>query len=135
MSGGGQGAGGGVEKIPEGTGAGDARSGGTDARGAQNQNADAAGTADVGPQLCGPTGGGPHWVEEGGTVTAILKCATGRVALGDAFIFGTLPRGATYDVATATLTWKTSLDQAGVHLLPITVRPWNETGEIKIGVV
>lgn len=85
-------------------------------------------------QICGPTGGGPYWVEEGATVTVKLKCSTGQATTGEAFKLGTLPKGATYDVATATLSWKTALDSAGVYLIPVTVNPWKETGELKIGV-
>ncbi len=84
--------------------------------------------------ICGPSAGDPYWVEEGATVTAKLKCATGSAATGDAFTLGVLPRGATYDPVTATLTWNTALDSAGVYLIPITVKPWNETGQLKIGV-
>ncbi len=85
-------------------------------------------------QICGPTGGGPYWVEEGATVTATVKCATGRAAPAGSFTLGALPKGATYDDATGTLTWKTTLDQAAVYLIPITGKTWNEVGLLKIGV-
>ncbi len=84
------------------------------------------------PPPCGPTGGGPYWVEEGTEVTARLDCSTGRELTGDAFTFATLPRGATYDPSTATLTWTPGLDQADVHLIAVSVG--RETSTIKIGV-
>jgi spore coat protein H len=99
-----------------------------------------AGTAmamgDVAPAMpmCTPTGGGPYWLEEGQTVTASIKCATGRQHPGDDFVLEGVPAGARYDSATATLSWKTGLDSGGVYLVQVKAQPFDEVGEIKIGV-
>src|SRR5262245_6373042 len=77
----------------------------------------AARAPDAGAGQCAPTGGGPHWTEEGKPVTASISCATGRALAGTAFQIAALPAGAVYDPATATLTWTPKLDQAGVYLL------------------
>ncbi len=82
------------------------------------------------PPRCQPTSGGPHWLEEGSDLSAAVRCESGVEAHD--FVVDPLPRGATWDAPTATLTWRPALDQAGVYKLKVTTG--RETGEIKIGV-
>jgi spore coat protein H len=83
------------------------------------------------PPRCGPTIGGPSWVEEGETLTAALRCASGLEA-GPARAIDPLPRGATFDAATGQLSWRPGLDQAGVYRL--TLRAHGEAATTTVGV-
>jgi hypothetical protein len=120
------------------TGAGGAGTGGMPAPGASRDGAaPAAGGADggAGPAAgCRPTTGGPHWLEEGQTLMFRARCETGAAAPGGAFSLDMLPRGATFDAATATFRWTPGLDQGATYYLTLTARPWNETADVKIGV-
>ena len=90
---------------------------------------------DLPPALsCEPDGGGPYWLLEGETVEIPVRCATDLELPGGAFTIDPLPAGATYDPATATLTWTPGLDQGAVYTLSITATDLGETGSVKIGV-
>lgn len=86
------------------------------------------------PIQCDPQGGGPYWLLEGETVKVKLSCKTGFQLAGADFAIDPMPTGATYDPATATMTWTPGLDQGAVYNLTITATPYNETGAVKIGV-
>src|SRR5262245_50852096 len=88
----------------------------------------AGGAAVEAALACGPTGGGPYWVEEGDSVTVAIACSTGLALPGDAFTLTNLPADAAYDATSARLTWKTSLSDAAVYLVPVTAL--GEVGEI-----
>lgn len=83
--------------------------------------------------ICGPTAG-PVWIEEGSTVSAKVSCRSGVGAEGSAFRLEDLPSGATYDPATATVTWKTGLADAAVYHVKIVWTPKGEEGDLQIGV-
>ncbi|MBI2894316.1 MAG: CotH kinase family protein [Deltaproteobacteria bacterium] len=84
---------------------------------------------------CGPTGGGPHWIEEGEPLSVRVRCATGLELAGDAFVIANLPDGAAYDPSRATLDWTPGLDQGGVYDLSIEVPSVAEAGPSRIGVL
>ncbi len=81
---------------------------------------------------CDPQGGGPYWLLEGETVKVPLSCKTGLELAGGEFTIDPLPAGATYDPATATMSWTPGLDQGAVYSLTITAK--GEAGAVKIGV-
>ncbi len=81
--------------------------------------------------MCNPTAGPPIWVEEQSAVKATVTCGTGKVAT---FQVANLPTGAQWNAATSTLTWTPGLDQAAVYVLKITSTPYDEVGDLKIGV-
>jgi hypothetical protein len=83
--------------------------------------------------ICAP-GGGPYWLEELEQASFPIACATGFSLPGSAFSFESLPAGASYDAATASITWRPELNQAGVVLIGVTVAELAESGVVKIGV-
>lgn len=92
-------------------------------------------TPDLPPPLhCDPGAGGPYWLQEGEKVEFALSCKTGLELAGAEFTIDPLPEGASYDAATATLSWTPGLDQGAVYELTITATPFGETGTVKIGV-
>jgi spore coat protein H len=82
---------------------------------------------------CQPSAGGPYYLLEGESVSATIVCKTG---LHDPRLlsFASLPPGAAYDQASATLTWTPGLDQAGVYELSILGSSSIDTGTLKIEV-
>jgi hypothetical protein len=84
--------------------------------------------------VCGPTAGAARWAREGEQVTATVTCATGHSAPGLRFAVDNLPRGASFDEATATLRWTPAGDQAAVWNLTLRERSTGETGTLKVGV-
>ena len=58
---------------------------------------------------CEPTAGGPHWLEEGETLSLTVSCVNGNPMKGSAFHLKHLPSGAHYDKETATLRWTPGL--------------------------
>jgi hypothetical protein len=66
-------------------------------------------------QRCEPSGGGPHWLLEGETVTFPVTCATGLALPDGAIEVGPLPDGATYDPVAREVTFSPGLDQAAVY--------------------
>jgi hypothetical protein len=92
------------------------------------------GTTSAPPPRCEPTGGGPHWLLEGETVTFEVKCGTGMALEGDAFAVGPLPDGAVYDASTRTVTFTPGLDQAAVYEVEVRVEQTSEASRVKIGV-
>lgn len=95
-----------------------------------------SGTGGTGPEVrsCDPSGGGPHWLLEGETVTFSVSCATGLELPGDAFEVAPLPEGAVYDPATREVTFSPGLDQAAVYEIEIRVAQVSEVGRVKVGV-
>jgi hypothetical protein len=83
---------------------------------------------------CQPTAAGPYVLLEGDSVAVRITCQTG-LQMPSALSFDTLPLGATYDAATATLTWTPTLDQAAEYDLTVRARPWNETSVVRVIVV
>jgi hypothetical protein len=83
---------------------------------------------------CEPSGGGPHWLLEGETVTFTVSCATGLALPDDAFVVGPLPEGAAYDPALREVTFSPGLDQAAVYEVEIFVAQTSEATRVKIGV-
>ena len=74
------------------------------------------------PPQCAPTAGGPYRVIEGEPVSFTVTCATpGEQRAGDRFVLPDLPAGASYDPATATVTWTPGFDQAAVRALTLAV--------------
>ncbi|MDB4976312.1 MAG: cotH [Myxococcaceae bacterium] len=71
---------------------------------------------------------------EGSPVTVKLSCLTGLVAPAGALTFDKIPSGASFDTATATLSWTPSLSQGATYELTVRASPWDETGVVKIGV-
>ncbi len=100
-------------------------------------DADAPATADAGV-ACAPRAGGPHWLEEGETLTLTIACTVGpERGPGElAFSVDPMPAGTSYDPATATLSWTPGLDQAAVYQLTLGVvgGAAADTGQVKIGV-
>jgi len=83
---------------------------------------------------CLPSGGGPHAVLEGQSISLIVKCADGVTETGTIDL-GSLPEGAQFDRATSTFTWTPSLAQAGKHVLRARHERTGERGEIVLHVV
>ncbi|WP_437320800.1 CotH kinase family protein [Sorangium sp. So ce385] len=83
---------------------------------------------------CEPSGGGPHWLLEGETVTFPVACASGLALAGDAFEVGPLPEGAAYDPVAREVTFSPGLDQAAVYDIEIRVAQTSEVGRVKVGV-
>jgi spore coat protein H len=82
--------------------------------------------------LCRP---GPYWLTEGETVTIDVLCPpAGDDITGDAVTIAALPVGATYDPATARITWTTTLDQAAVHELTAEIPARGESAALTVGV-
>lgn len=91
---------------------------------------------DAAPTLpkCKPSGAGPYYLLEGEPVQVQLRCETGADTTQAQLSFESLPAGATYDAATATMSWTPRLDQAAVYELTIRSGSWSETGSVKLGV-
>jgi spore coat protein H len=82
--------------------------------------------------VCAPDGGGPYWLEEGETVVFTIVCSNDAALDGAAVSIDGLPAGASYDAATATVSWTTDLDDAAVY--EIALELGGELGDVKIGV-
>lgn len=99
-----------------------------------------SGTPDAGtppppkPTVCGPTAGDARWVQEGEPVTATVTCGTGHSAADVRFTVDNLPRGASFDEATATLRWTPTRAQSAVWNLVLHEKSTGETGTLKVGV-
>lgn len=93
-----------------------------------------AGTPPPKQTACGPTAGEPRWVLEGEALTATVTCATGLTGPTLRFSVENLPKGASFDAASATLRWTPGLDQAAVWLLTLQEASTGETGTLKVGV-
>ncbi|WP_437767939.1 CotH kinase family protein [Sorangium sp. So ce764] len=96
--------------------------------------ATAGGTSSPEGSRCEPSGGGPHWLLEGETVTFPVTCATGLALPDGAIEVGPLPDGATYDPVAREVTFSPGLDQAAVYEIEIRVAQTSEVGRVKIGV-
>ena len=86
---------------------------------------------------CEPGPLGPHWLQEGETLAMELTCETGLQIAGDRFAFTDLPANASYDPATATLTFSPQLDQAAIYRLSVSVTMMygpNEVRSMTVGV-
>ncbi|MFO0546842.1 MAG: CotH kinase family protein [Polyangiaceae bacterium] len=94
----------------------------------------AGGAGGAGPELCKPTGGGPFWLEEGESVTVTFTCETGALLDGADLTVEGLPANATYDAASASVTFTPGLDQASVYLWRATLGATGEVGLVKVGV-
>ena len=83
---------------------------------------------------CGPSGGGPHWIMEGETVSFDVVCATeldlgaGGIELDD------VPEGADWDADAGHFEWTPGLDRAAVYHLALSAPDVDEAGEVVIGV-
>lgn len=91
-------------------------------------------SADLPPPACAPSGGGPYWLLEGEGVEVTVACTSGETLPGDAFTIVPLPDGASYDAASATMTWTPALDQGAVYELTVEVAATGETAILEIGV-
>ncbi len=96
-----------------------------------------AGPPDAGPvtRLCEPTAGEAQWVLEGASLSATVRCATGLQRADLRFSIVELPRGASWEAASATLRWTPERDQAAVYPLTLREETTGETGTLKVGVV
>lgn len=83
---------------------------------------------------CGPTAGGPYWMEEGESLVVKLHCRNGTVAGSVDFDVSALPRGADFDRGEKELRWTPALDQAGVYAVDVMVAGTSERTTLKIGV-
>lgn len=83
---------------------------------------------------CEPSGGGPHWLLEGETVTFPVSCATGLALADGALEVGPLPEGAAYDPVAREVTFSPGLDQAAVYEIELRVAQTGEVGRVKVGV-
>ncbi len=84
------------------------------------------------PVVCGPTGGGHHWILEMERIQIEARCATGYDLVDAAFTLDPVPPGAVWDAAT--LDWTPGLDQGAVYELTLAVPELGEVATIKIGV-
>jgi spore coat protein H len=85
---------------------------------------------DGGSERCRPTGGGPHWLTEGESVSFEVACDTGlELGAGD-FSLAPLPPGATFEAGR--FAWSPGLDQAAVVRMEIGAA--GEVGEVVVGV-
>jgi hypothetical protein len=116
-----------------GGGAGDP-DGGDDGDGATGDGASADGATPDAAASCAPTAGATRWIEEGEALTATVACATGDEPGDDGFEVTGLPAGATFDAATATISFTPGLDQAAVYTIGLAAPSLGETGELVIGV-
>ncbi|EYF05106.1 CotH kinase family protein [Chondromyces apiculatus] len=91
-------------------------------------------TASDPPGLCAPSGGGPHWLREGETLTFTIGCTTSLSLDGTALEITGLPPGATHDPATGEVRFTPALDQAAVYDVTVHVPATDETTHVKIGV-
>lgn len=82
--------------------------------------------------LCRP---GPFWLTEGETVTIDVLCAPpDDPVAGSDVTFADLPAGASYDAASARLTWTTALDQAAVYEITAELPGRGESAVLTVGV-
>lgn len=86
------------------------------------------------PPPCAPTTGGPHVLQEGETLTLTARCTSAREVPPQGFTFVEPPEGATFDSATATLTWTPALDQAGRYEIVLAVPELDEQTVVRIAV-
>ncbi len=93
-----------------------------------------AGTPPPKPTVCAPTGDGPHWLQEGESLTVTLRCGTGYTVAGLRFTVSPLPEGASVDEASGTFRWTPGRAQADVWWLTVTEHSTGETGVLKVGV-
>ncbi len=93
------------------------------------------GPPDAAPLQCDPGPHGPHWVLEGDPLVIEVSCATDLELDGADFTLDPLPAGASYDAASATLSWTPALDQAALYSIPIEATSVGESGTVVIGVV
>jgi spore coat protein H len=93
-----------------------------------------AGVPDAMPQptaLCT----GPYWTTEGEAVTIDVLCPrAGDEVSGDEVTFAALPAGASYDAASARITWTPGLDQAAVWEITAEIADRGESATIAVGV-
>lgn len=82
--------------------------------------------------LCRP---GPYWMTEGETVTIDVLCPpAGDEVSGDAVTFAAMPAGASYDAASARITWTPGLDQAAVWEITAEIADRGESATFAVGV-
>ncbi len=103
--------------------------------GGDDDGGDGSGVIDAGPGVqCGPSGGGPHWIMEGETVSFDVRCAT-ELDLGAGGIELTgVPDGADWDASTGHFEWTPGLDRAAVYHLALSTPELGEAGEVIVGV-
>jgi spore coat protein H len=80
---------------------------------------------------CHPSESGPHWVEEGDTVTFEITCTSGMEAL---IVLDSPPAGAEFDPAAGVFTWTPGLADAAVHELEFRVPETGESRRVRVGV-
>lgn len=90
-------------------------------------------TPDRTPTLpaCQPSASGPHWLEEGETVSFTVSCATGMVV---PIALESPPEGAAFDPASGVFTWTPGLADAAVYELEFRVAATGESRRVKVGV-
>lgn len=86
--------------------------------------------------VCGPGAGGPFWLTEGESIDITVACqkADAEPLGGDRFILEGLPAGATYDPASAMISFTPGLDQAAVYDITVKAADLDESGTVRIGV-
>ena len=103
--------------------------------GCGGEEGDPGAGADGGPpELCRPSGGGPHWLTEEETLDLSIGCALDHDLAGEELVLDPVPPGASWDAATGRLRWTPGLDQAAVYRVRITAPSLGEEGELVIGV-
>jgi CotH protein len=87
------------------------------------------------PGACQPRGvGGPFYLTESDTIRIGVECGTGVALPGEAFELPSLPRNASFDIATRVITFTPGLDQAGVYALDVAVAGASDRGQIQVQV-
>ncbi|MCG8423001.1 MAG: CotH kinase family protein [Proteobacteria bacterium] len=88
------------------------------------------------PLRCDPGPSGPFWIDEGESLELVVSCrvAGSEPVTGHRFALDSLPPGANYDPATATISWLPGLDQAAVYDIEIAVPDLDESSVLRIGV-
>jgi spore coat protein H len=92
---------------------------------------------DVPPALphCAPRAvGGPFWLTEQESIEIELECATAVNVPGEAFVLRNLPANAEYDAEARRLTFRPTLEQAGVHDIQIAIAGSADGGHIEVQV-
>jgi spore coat protein H len=84
---------------------------------------------------CAPRAvGGPFWLTEQESVAIELECATSASVPGESFVLPNLPANAEYDAEARRVTFRPTLDQAGIYDIQIAIAGSADVGHVEVQV-